>query len=344
MKKQILFSLLIFGSTAFLAAMEKFPDNKHDEMNTCSILFGDPENENLREANSTSQQNQNTIVNEAEQWFKDHILCSCINPISFGPLKEEALFYMDMGKGLRATVINNAFAFKTDAKCVWYNRIFNTGTHLNPYTLSQVKEFMNNSKKRFGWWVNSSQQNVAEELTDAGFRNISQDGHQEHAMSANLTEDLISGFENLDSSIRVEKIDPLNSDKLDLWLKTSAAGFDLNAVDQDIFLSYIFENAFVNNVSLYIGYLNGMPASTCMAINHPQNGFMSLHLVSTIKDYRNQGVGTSISLQALSDAFKAGMKEAILLSSAIAHSLYEKLGFTDYETYDVYVWDGSDKI
>jgi ribosomal protein S18 acetylase RimI-like enzyme len=86
----------------------------------------------------------------------------------------------------------------------------------------------------------------------------------------------------------------------------------------------------------YVGYLDGQPA-VCASL-FLGAGVAGLFNVTTVPDFRHQGLGRAITLHALVDAQKRGFRIAVLGSEAMAHDLYARLGFTDHGQILAYSW------
>jgi GNAT superfamily N-acetyltransferase len=71
-----------------------------------------------------------------------------------------------------------------------------------------------------------------------------------------------------------------------------------------------------------------IPVSTLLI--QKTGGTAGLHLVSTHPGYRKKGYGAKIVDFALDISFSGGAESVVLLSSPMAKSLYESLGFTAY--------------
>lgn len=84
----------------------------------------------------------------------------------------------------------------------------------------------------------------------------------------------------------------------------------------------------LDNTYFYLGLLNGQPASTCMAIADGE--IATIEMVSTLKEYRRNGLGVSITTAALQGLGEAGVKTAILRSEKEAVNVYKCIGFVEF--------------
>ena len=62
----------------------------------------------------------------------------------------------------------------------------------------------------------------------------------------------------------------------------------------------------------------------------------------TFPDYRRRGFAGAIFQELLRHAYDRGAREAILVSTPMAHGLYRSLGFTDVVPIGVFEWRPSD--
>src|SRR5205809_413620 len=58
--------------------------------------------------------------------------------------------------------------------------------------------------------------------------------------------------------------------------------------------------------------------------------------VATVPDARRRGVGRAVMLAAMRDGANRGCRLAVLQSSDMGHTVYERLGFRDFGTYELW--------
>ncbi|HEY3298228.1 MAG TPA: GNAT family N-acetyltransferase [Armatimonadota bacterium] len=78
----------------------------------------------------------------------------------------------------------------------------------------------------------------------------------------------------------------------------------------------------------YIGYLYGVPASTCTI--YEGSGALGVYLVSVMPGARRQGVGLATTWCALHDAKNMDHRVAVLQASPMGKGVYEKIGFEEH--------------
>lgn len=76
---------------------------------------------------------------------------------------------------------------------------------------------------------------------------------------------------------------------------------------------------------IFVGYLDDIPVATNMLFNG--GGVASVYAVATIPSARGKGIGAAITLKPLLDARDAGYIYAVLFSTEMGKSVYERIGF-----------------
>jgi GNAT superfamily N-acetyltransferase len=76
---------------------------------------------------------------------------------------------------------------------------------------------------------------------------------------------------------------------------------------------------------MYLGRLNGEPVATNMLFNG--GGVASVYAVATTPSARGQGIGGAITLKPLLEAREMGYHYAVLFSTEMGVSVYQRLGF-----------------
>jgi ribosomal protein S18 acetylase RimI-like enzyme len=136
----------------------------------------------------------------------------------------------------------------------------------------------------------------------------------------------------IDPRITVKKIDPLVS--LDQWVEIIAQSFSLPISEAKSFVEYIEKKA-GSFVGLYIAFWEGIPAAAGIAIIHDK--IMSLHRIGTLSEFRRRGLGKALSYAMLVEGRNNGLKKAVLAASDTGKLLYEKLGFVQYDVFNIWV-------
>jgi GNAT superfamily N-acetyltransferase len=78
---------------------------------------------------------------------------------------------------------------------------------------------------------------------------------------------------------------------------------------------------------MYVGYLGGKAVATSLLFNGA--GVSGVYSVGTLPTERGKGIGTAITLKPLLDVRQQGYRYAVLFSSRIGYSVYQRLGFRE---------------
>jgi GNAT superfamily N-acetyltransferase len=79
--------------------------------------------------------------------------------------------------------------------------------------------------------------------------------------------------------------------------------------------------------NIYIGYLDNKPVATSMLFNGA--GVAGIYSIGTLPEMRHKGVGTAITRETLWEARRTGHRFAVLFSSRMGYSVYQRLGFRE---------------
>ncbi len=86
----------------------------------------------------------------------------------------------------------------------------------------------------------------------------------------------------------------------------------------------------------YVAWLGSAPVATASLFFAA--GVAGIYFVSTAPEFRRRGIGTAITHAALSEARDLSMRVAVLGSSPMGQSIYERLGFRVYCTIKICEW------
>jgi len=207
--------------------------------------------------------------------------------------------------------IGTVQCFKSGSPIAELNRVWTPNETVSDSQLKKVVKHM--GKTRYCWWIHRSQKALAEKLRAAGFTVQTE---TETLMMTNLVDNReihakdkpwisVTKHEKSDSDYRYHEI------------------AELAAVGQYSTKNITFYSATYADNSVF----EHIPAASCMVITNPTTKTISLHVVSTIPEFRNKGLATALSKFALREARSMGYTKAILLAPSGALSLYKKLGF-----------------
>jgi ribosomal protein S18 acetylase RimI-like enzyme len=181
------------------------------------------------------------------------------------------------------------------------------------------------------WWVNpsSTPPEIGRHLISAGFVN-----HGElTGMAMNLNQ-LVDQASSVDLIIEPAEGTAAQQN----FALTLCQAFDTPQalvepmIEQALAMDYSPGGPLVN----YMGFLDGQLVATSSI--YIDAGVAGLYNISTLPEFRGRGFGTAVSLTALSEAKKRGCRFAVLQSSAMAVSVYRRLGFKTYCYFHEYLW------
>ncbi len=143
---------------------------------------------------------------------------------------------------------------------------------------------------------------------------------------------------------KVEIIKIENMETLKVWNDIILTGF---AFPKE-FLSDFFYNAFsfilLNDrasASAFLAYYDGNPIASSLVLY--EAGVAGIHMVTTLEESRGKGIGTAITLAPLNEAKKLGYETAILHSTEMGLNMYKQMGFKEYCTIEVFIWQPGSK-
>lgn len=85
----------------------------------------------------------------------------------------------------------------------------------------------------------------------------------------------------------------------------------------------------------FIGWLQGKPVAVSGLLFY--GGVAGIYGVTTLPAARQQGLGAMMTIHALHEARKAGYPIAVLSSTPMSQGIYQRLGFTEYCQFQIYV-------
>jgi hypothetical protein len=114
----------------------------------------------------------------------------------------------------------------------------------------------------------------------------------------------------LNPALHVTRATP---DQADLWLATSARGFDEGDEIASETLRVLMPNFHAANAHCYFAWLGDTPIAT--GGMYPHNGVVELGGASTVVAHRKQGAQTALIQQRLADAYTLGCDLAVVLTT-----------------------------
>jgi GNAT superfamily N-acetyltransferase len=209
----------------------------------------------------------------------------------------------------------------------WPNFIF--GARFTRATLDRdLEEAVGGIKRRIAppYWLVGPRNGVAElgdRLQEHGLRLV--DSWPGMALDLDRIEAQTCENPSLQIKIAADQ-----NDLADWHVLVSRELFPKKKLDFDMFFKVLQEPAF----KYFIAYHNGAPVSTAMAFY--SSGAVGLYMIATSAGQRGRGFGTAVTAAALRHARAEGQRIAILQSTQMGLSVYQKLGFKEHCSFDVF--------
>ncbi|WP_432880319.1 GNAT family N-acetyltransferase [Kribbella sp. CA-245084] len=124
-----------------------------------------------------------------------------------------------------------------------------------------------------------------------------------------------------------------DDDALAVWEATLGRGFGEGEREARWVASVYQKLGYDDPWQHYVGWLDGAPVGTATVFLGA--GVAGLYFVMTVPEVRRRGIGAAITYGALRDA---SAEYAVLGSSPAGRSVYERLGFREYCTIELYEW------
>ena len=243
------------------------------------------------------------------------------------------------------SVLPNYESVETDKLCYHHafpnNPIFKGiwGARMAPNEVADAVDeavawFDQHGASEFFWWTDAQTKptGLSDYLIERGF-----DGNPvgEPGMVADLNA-LNEDVQVLDDFTIVQAVE---QKALTHWRDAFAASYNIPAfVGQAWVDATVSAGPMKAPWKMYVGYLNEKPVATSLLFNGA--GVAGVYAVGTLPEARRKGIGTAITLQPLLDAREEGYHYAVLFSSRIGYSVYQRLGFREVENkIGIYIWE-----
>lgn len=189
--------------------------------------------------------------------------------------------------------------------------------------VEDIKEFYRQQNLRFWWWVypRGDSLQTKEILEAAGMRLIT----QIPCMAADLNIETLT--EKNPAATNITEIQ--GHDNLPIWADISFRGFQMPERTRDQYNAFVlsFTRGDQKAQKLFLAYVDGEPAATSLLfINGKTAG---IYYVATLPEYRNRGLGYSVTLAAMQAAKIAGYKKIILQATPAGEKVYRRIGFQE---------------
>ena len=131
----------------------------------------------------------------------------------------------------------------------------------------------------------------------------------------------------------------LSSDDSQPWLELVSWRYGLAEESSD-YLCGVYLETLEHGTRCWVALVDGRPASK--AVLHVENGVAGIYGVATTEAGRGRGLATLLSATALDAARVAGIRRTILHSTPMARSLYQRLGYREVATFEM--WAAPDTL
>ena len=144
------------------------------------------------------------------------------------------------------------------------------------------------------------------------------------------------------NKVEIIKIESMNA--LKVWNDIILTGFDFPKEVRTDFFFEAFSFILLKDrasASAFLAYYDGNPVASSLVLYNA--GVAGIHLVTTLEEARGKGIGTAITLAPLNEAKKLGYETAILHSTEMGLNMYKRMGFKEYCTIELFIWQPGSK-
>lgn len=238
------------------------------------------------------------------------------------------LLFLNEGIGFKIRHINDSCVLINSGSTINIcNRVLYTGVPTNDEIALIKKEF---AGLPFSWPINADAEDSSHILKEHGFIDVG----IYPAMAVDIVD--VSPISYGDN-IQIEEIF-FDSDALEQWVSIITESFAYAHGKRDeVFkmLKFFQEQVHRDKCVLYLARYDSQAAACGLVLL--QDDIASLHLIATLIEFRNKGLGSAVTLALLLHAKQKGCKRVVLLASAQGRPVYERLGFKEYAVYKIYV-------
>lgn len=199
-------------------------------------------------------------------------------------------------------------------------------------TIESVKQRLQAHHMPGTWHIGPSTRplDLGKRLVEHGFRH----GGDEPGMAADLlalNEQMTPPADFVVERVRSEQ-------ELQIWTKTLGMGFGEGEIEANWVSAMYRKLGFDANGAWhhYLGRWHGEAVATTTLFLG--TGVAGIYFVFTLPHARRQGIGAAITLAALQDARRRGYRIGVLGSSSMGYPVYQRLGFQEYCSLDIYEW------
>jgi len=208
----------------------------------------------------------------------------------------------------------------------YLNRVFRARFHAGAVHqgIEEILDEFGARELPVSWLVGpcSTPPDLGNHLQDAGLVRLEDETGM--ALDLDLLPESITALQGL----AVERVS--GGEKLGTWVDIVARSFDLPDEVGSVLFDVYGRAGFGHEVPwrLFLGFLQGEPVGASQL--HLEPGVAGIYHLATVPHARGRGVGTAMTLAALSEARALGLRTAVLRAARVAVGLYRELGFEEY--------------
>ncbi len=208
----------------------------------------------------------------------------------------------------------------------WPNRIYHLNKRrINNHTISDLTHKIANNELPNLLTVPEDQK-LQKMLESAGLHILL----TQRGMAITLTDPI---QESLTSGQQIKRVE--SKEEVTLFAEIASAGFKytVNAQIIEILLKNVYR------VKLFIGRQDNTFASCGMSF-YDSKGNAGLYMIASLPQYRNLGLGRSMTIRLMNECLKENIHLCTLQASAAGEPIYSKLGFKPFNNIYTYKMNG----
>jgi ribosomal protein S18 acetylase RimI-like enzyme len=224
----------------------------------------------------------------------------------------------------------------TKYKFPFFNNIFNA--HIDA---SEIHDGISGALSPFNkhnvpmlWWTGPSTQppNLGEHLLSYGFEHVFE--APEMAIDLNTLKEA----PQIQPGLTIKEV--LDRKALKTWCEIMTFVYDFPDFALEPWFDMLASLGLGpgNSYRHYLAWFEEKPVATASVFFGA--GLAGLSSVATLPEYRQQGLGTAITLEPLLEARRMGYRIGALFSSEMAVDMYKEIGFKEYARGNCYIWTG----
>lgn len=202
------------------------------------------------------------------------------------------------------------------------NRVCNQGP-INEQEIVDIKNYFKDT--HFTWVVDDTDTQTINQLVNHGLH------LKAHAPGMILDLQQFKPL-NRSDSFTIKEVNDDND--FNRWIEIVSKNYGYSAKELGQAIRFLKQRA-GNYLTLYLGCYDGSPEAACMLAYHAHK-HVSIHLLGTLSESRNKGLGTNLLNEVLLIAVDKEYTNAILIPSTMGYSLAQKCGFKEYISYKIF--------